>query len=246
MKSTPALSMAGIQSGLPEGRWVRELAALEARLHDHFADAFHQPSSLVVHVTPEPGRPVASGRFQSLDVGFENGFLDIIALRYVQIRFYEPAIDMQILETQGSVEFVQPPRTDMRLTIQEESLNRILEMKQGDLKMKEARLNLEDGQIHFTGRIKTLFLENKLKVKGNLMVTPTGELNFQPSALSVGVIPLPQAMIAGIARRANPLFDLGNLNKLLGIVVNLDSIDIEPGQIVISTPAARHWRPHGS
>jgi hypothetical protein len=174
------------------------------------------------------------GQFDRIDVEVEGGKLDVVPLAYAKITFHGVAVDLAQLFSRGEVELSGRTPVEAHLELSEEGLNQVLARKAHRLRVDAPRIELEDGQVHFSGRMKTFVIKNDVLTSGRFTINGSG-LHYLPSALKVGYLPLPQAALNALARRFNPIVDLGRLKPLKGLAFHLDRVAIEGERLILET-----------
>lgn len=212
-------------------------------MRKYFKRAFQGPTNLTVNLDPVDGAPVSEGRFRRIELGFEKGKVDGLEMRFAQFRLYGPRIDMARLEDSGEVMFLESPQADLRLEVEEGAMNALLASKEEELGIRDGKLDFQEGSVSFVGFYKTLFVENRVRIKGQLQLADN-QVSFVPDSLHVGVLPVPQAMMSTVAGRMNPVVDMDQLQARLGLVIEVTDLMAGTDRIILSTRGAKSWRPH--
>lgn len=103
--------------------------------------------------------------------------------------------------------------------------------------LKQARPHLQDLHLSFspdgvqlTARPVVLFnLAIPVMIEGDLLVSSSETISFEPNRAKVAVISVPSSIIQWIARQINPLFD----TRELRFPVILEKVSLQPGLLVV-------------
>lgn len=176
-----------------------------------------------------------SGHFERIAIEVVGGKLDIVPLAAGRLRLRNVDIDLARLFADGEVLIAGSAPAEAHLEVTAEGLNHVLSRKARRLRVETPCIELLDGQVHFSGRMRTLLIKNDVVTSGRFEIASGAKLNFFPSRLKVGYLPLPGAALGALARRFNPIVDLTRLKPLKGISFRLERVTVAPGRMILET-----------
>lgn len=208
---------------------------LEKALGVAFRDMLGDPVRL--HVDLGSGTPAERlrGYFRRIRVTFQDGALDQLKVSRAVLEATDVHYDLRALLAGEAPLPRRVGATRLAVEIRQEAMNAVLDAKGNSIGVRNPALTFEDGALRFRGGIRLLFLNSQLEVRGALTVRQGHELHFRPDRLSVSRIPLPGAVVRGIARRFNPVADLSRAPWWEIFRPRLDEVELFPGSMRVRT-----------
>ena len=229
---------AGLSLPLPSERRVTQVPAdlkveeVEQRIGAWLDRKLHYPEHVRVHCSRGPG--LADGHFDEIRIEIKGGQLDFVPLASGVLRLAPVDIDIPRLWRDSQVDIRGTSFAEAHLEVSEQGLNDVMLKKAEDLKVERPHIALGDGTVRFSARMRTLVIKNDVMTAGRFELTD-GHLNFHPTALKVGFIPLPGAALSALARRFNPILEVKDIHPIKGIAFQLERVVVLPGKLILET-----------
>jgi hypothetical protein len=103
------------------------------------------------------------------------------------------------------------------------------------LNVERPHIALGDGEVRFSARMRTLIIKNDVVTSGRFEIASGGKLNFHPTSLKVGYLPLPNAALRALANRFNPIMELTRLKPIKGISFAFERVIVGDGVMALET-----------
>ena len=207
---------------------------IEQRIGQWLDRHLRNPDRLRVVCTPA-GDGWKSGAFDQIAIDVRGGKLDMVPLSSGKLRLKNVVIDLPRLFTDGEVVITSSGPAEAHLEVSEEGLNSVLADKAEKLKVEQPHIELRDGLVEFSGRMKTLVIKNDVVTAGRFEIVDGAKLNYLPTRLKVGYLALPGAALAALARRFNPIVELARLKPIQGLSFQLERVTVVEGRIILET-----------
>ncbi|MBI4863305.1 MAG: hypothetical protein HY815_24020, partial [Candidatus Riflebacteria bacterium] len=81
----------------------------------------------------------------------------------------------------------------------------------------------------------------RVSTAGTFAVKGGNQVHFLPTSLAVGVLPVPRPAVNALARRLNPIFDLGRFQGLRGLSCQLARIELRGDSMVVESEGAAEF-----
>lgn len=210
------------------------LEEIEQRLGAWLDRKLRNPEKIKV-TCAHSGESWRAGHFDEIAVRLEGGKLDMVPVSTGTMRMTNVTIDLPRLFSDGEVVITSKAVAEAHLEVTQDGLNAVLEKKAKRLRVETPHIELADGQVQFTGRMKTLLIKNDVMTAGRFEISDGAKLNFFPTRLKVGYLPLPGAALSALARRFNPIVDLARLKPIRGITFQLERVTVVAGKLILET-----------
>jgi hypothetical protein len=208
-----------------------------------FLSYVEKPREVKVELAPTTQEQLAQGRFAWIRFSFQDGLFDSIPVKRLESEFRDVQLNVHDLTCVDRIRLIEHKKIDYYVEVTEADMNTAVFTSGGKLKnVRNPRMELNENSIRFSGGVKRLFGYTNVRVDGMLKVVDKNKINFVPSALKVGVVPLPGFVTREIFQRINPLADLGRLN----MNAPPDHIIVRPDRVCILTDAYKHLLPPGA
>lgn len=206
---------------------------IEQRIGAWLDRKLHYPDDVTVHCARGPEN--ALGRFSSIEVDVRGGMLDMVPLKGGRLKLTGVTIDLGRLWKTGDVEIIGTSPAEAHLEVTEEGLNDVMTKKAEKLNVERPHIALAHDEVRFSARMRTLIIKNDVVTAGRFEIATGGKLNFHPTSLKVGFLPLPNAALRALANRFNPIMELTRLKPLKGISFAFERVIVEPGVMALET-----------
>lgn len=164
-----------------------------------------------VDIAIQMGGPISrlAGRMQRVEVAMKDTVIKGLRLSRAFIVLEDAVLDLPKLVRDKKFRFRDKGKTEFMFEVSEESINHLLDVKAGKLKVRGAYLALKDGRMTFSGKLKVLFFNNHVRLDGRLFARNGTEVHFAPTGVKLNFLPMP--FLLGVIRgKINPLADLKN------------------------------------
>lgn len=164
-----------------------------------------------VDIAIELGGPIArlAGRLKRVEVAMRGTEVKGLKLSRAFIVLENGVLDLPKLIRDRKFRFREKGKTEFMFEVTEESINHLLDVKAGKLKVRNAYLALKDGRMTFSGKLKVLFFKNHVRLDGRLFARNGTEVHFAPTGVKLDFLPMP-FLLGVIRNKLNPLADLKN------------------------------------
>ena len=182
------------------------------------------PESVSVSLTPHDKGKMLAGHFKEIRIEMKEALVKNLLIEKAIIHLYDPVVDYEALLARRKFRFKHQGRAECLLVVQEKALNDLFHIKRKKLKVRNPRIDFRRGHIRFSGSIRTLFCNQKVRVAGVLVPKPGGQVHFHPRWLNIGILPIPRFILRTVARRVNPIatFDAFSFDLSLGAIETTD------------------------
>lgn len=187
----------------PEG--VRE------HLRKVFLSYVEKPEEVKVDVAPTTKEQMVAGRFPRIVFEFRRGLFESILVEHLYSEFVDCELNYLELLVHDRIRLLKQGRIDYFTEIHEPDLNKAIFNSSKKMNVRNPRLELRDGSLTFSGRVKHALGSNYVRVDGTMRLVDKTKIHFQPNGLKVGVLPLPGFVAREVFQRINPVADLTKL-----------------------------------
>ncbi len=181
---------------------------LIARIREVLVTYIENPDTVELSVELGSVADTVRGRFPRIVIALRDTVVKKLRVDRGYIVLEEPVLDLHKLVHDGKFRFREKGRTEFVFEVSEPALNSLLDEKGNKLKVKNARMRLEDGHLVFSGRMKVLLFNNHVRVRGWFQPRHGTEVHFNPRAMQIGLWPIPQFLLNAVRDRVNPVADL--------------------------------------
>lgn len=194
---------------------VVDMSGLEARVRNALSSYLDNPSTCRVRFFRGSLGDRAAGRFDRIDVDLEGTVVKSLEVARARLVLHRPLLQLDMLYREGRLRFHDQGKVDFFLHVEEEALNRMLRVKATKLKLRGPTMDLCDGYVRFRGRMKVLFFNNNIRVRGRLTVHEGRKIYFTPHSMQLDFLPIPGFVLRAIAKKINPIADLSGFKLTL-------------------------------
>lgn len=199
---------------------VRRPDDLYSLMKKVLATYMENPDTVEMAFAPSSPFERLAGRFKRIEIALRSTKIKKLGLDYGFIVLEDVVIDLPRLVRDHKFRFREKGRTEFLFVVSEEALNGLLKEKGSKLKVKNARLTLDDGHLNFSGRMRVLFFNNHVSVTGRLTPRHGTQIHFDTRALRLDFLPIPGFVRDILERKINPVADLKDFrfNVDLGLI----------------------------
>lgn len=209
--------------------------AVYDRIRNALAKQCKSEANMEATFTPTPRSRLLGGYIEGMEVRMKGGFIDSCRLESAHLTGSGVVFDVARLFENDEFFVKSAKRIDLQASVSEEAFNDVLTQQSRNLRVGNPKVSLRDDCLVFSGDVKTLFLRNRVRAAGRLSVAPEGKVNFHLSGLKLSSVPIPGFLVRSMVRRINPIADFSKFSFWQNYNLNLRSIRIEKGKIVLSS-----------
>jgi len=183
---------------------------LKQLIHEVLCTYIENPDS--VRVAIELGSPIErlAGRIRRVEVALEETVIKKLPLTRGLIILEDIVLDLPKLVRDRKFRFRDKGTTSFLFEVTQDALNSLLREKEHKLKVRRARLRLENDRLVFSGKLRVLFFNQHVKLDGRLLAKHGTQVHFDPRSLHLDFLPIPPMLLGILKRKINPLADLKN------------------------------------
>ena len=204
---------------------------IDTKLKTAMLSEIENPESIEIeiqHISPED---TAMGRFKRINVTAKRSTVSDIVIDKARIEFIDVALNTKKLIEEEKIRPVNKCTINLDVSVQENDLNKLLELKGKKNKVDRPRIKLNDGNIELSGSTKYGFIKVDFWAKGSFSVKNEKEIWFHAGKMKVNRISMPRNFVGTIAKKINPILNFSKFS----FNVNVKTIKITKGNIRITS-----------
>ncbi len=208
------------QYGLTAATWKANYPKILAddpnRMRLHLEQVMYSyvqnPREVRVEIAPTTPAQLLEGFFPRIQFEFRDGLFDSGQVSHLVVDMRNVKLSYEELLLNDRIRFVDQGKVDYLCEVSEEQLNHAI-FEQGGKKMnvKNPKIELRNGSIRFSGRVKHGLGSTNVRVDGSMKVVDGTKIFFQPSSMKLSILPMPGFVAREIFSHLNPIADLSRL-----------------------------------
>lgn len=198
---------------------------IKTRVEDALFKYFKEPEFINVRFFPTKKGELTSGYFSRIDVTVKKAKVKELMVKDGFFSFKGITIKLFDLYRDKNLRLKELEDTNFRFTVTEESINNAILEK--NLPLRNARLEILQGQLYFRGYFKTLFFKSHVETKGRLEIKDNKHIYFYPDRLKLNSLPIPGFVKRTLSKKINPIIDLDDFN----FIKSINEISLQRGII---------------
>ena len=204
---------------------IFEPEKIKTRVEKALFKYFKEPEFINVRFYPTKKGELTLGYFSRIDVTVKEAKVKELMVKDGFFSFKGITIKLFDLYRDNNLRLKELEDTQFRFTVTEESINDAILEK--DLPLRNARLEIFQGQLYFRGYFKTLFFKSHVETKGRLEIKDKKYIYFYPDRLKLNALPIPGFIKRTLSKKINPIIDLDDFN----FIKSINEISLQPGII---------------
>ncbi|MBI4840530.1 MAG: DUF2993 domain-containing protein [candidate division NC10 bacterium] len=186
------------------------------------------PREFDVELAPTNRFDLMQGSFSWVKLSMSGGLFEKIGISHAAVELTNAVLDMGELLLADRLRLRSYRSLEFLVEVSEAELNRFVFAEAKSPSVQFPKVELKNGTIRVSAHVRSF---GKVALEGAFEVVEGSKINFVPSSLRVGILPLPGFVTRALLNRVNPVADLTKLN----IKVRPDLIVSRPGRLFVLT-----------
>lgn len=179
-------------------------------IRETLAQYIENPESLEMKIRFGDRLERLTGRIDRVEVKLEKARVKGLEVQRGFIVLEDAVLDLPRLIEEKKFRFREKGKTEFYFEVDEDAINSLLDKKGAKLKVRNAKLRLENDRIAFSGKVRFLFFNNHVSLHGSMFARNETEIHFVPQKLRLDFLPVPGMLLGAIRRKINPVADLAD------------------------------------
>jgi len=185
------------------------------QIREHLRQVFYSyvvnPKQVTVEIVPTTREQLLAGVFPRVQFEFHDGQFDTGTVRHLVADMHDVTLNYEDLLLNDRIRFDHEGKIDYLCEVDEAEFNRAIFDADRKMNVRNPHIELRDGSLRFTGKVKHGLGTTSVRVDGCMKVVDHTKIFFQPSSLKLGILPMPGFIAREIFSRLNPIADLSKL-----------------------------------
>jgi hypothetical protein len=178
---------------------------------------------------------LCKGKLSRVEINFRDGSIQGLTglnVKRGRVIVEELEMDLQRLMSNGQLDVKKVGNVNFQFKLEEEDINSYLNKEEARLKLNQPRLEIEEGKITFSARVKTLFFSSKVRTEGYFEVNKEKQtVDFKARGLRLNSMGVPRFLLGNLVSRINPVLRLDGFELAKKLHIRLDDIKLENGYV---------------
>jgi hypothetical protein len=212
--------------------------AVRDALREAISEFVQSDEDFQLLVFPTLAEELAAGRLSRVEISFRGGEiqgLEGLKVRRGRVVATDLSFDLEKLLLEKKLKVDKVGSMQFRVRVDEEDINSYLSSGRRNLNLDQPQLDIKEGRIQFSARVRTLFFSSRVMTEGSFELNKEKQtIDFRATQLKMNSIGVPRFALGSIVSKINPVLRLKNFSLVGLLSLNLEEIQIGDGFVEFS------------